>query len=418
MLLSRQADEGQALRNALRVHSVVDIDHAERECADRQLCEQQLAQARIEVTSHTLADKIHNILAGIDALRNHIAVLRTQLQAGMAASVLQVLPAPSVARETLHADERSESVASGKVAKARAPLPEIETLHTDALRQHTQSESKENSATENVARLTREQDQMLSRETSEALTERFSGLSDSLLAQQSIVGTIQQGRPAETVAGIDGRIARLRLAKETYLTDRRQTEQDVAILENRIEREEGVGIEEQVSAAVRALEALDTDCARFVHELKILDLLLDNLVSAEQAAKERYMAPIVSRMTPYLQTLFPGATISCDEEFKITGVVREVEKAEAYDGLSSGTQEQIAVLTRLAFADMLAERGQAAMVILDDALVYSDPCRMERMFDILTHAAIQNQILIFTCRGEIFNRLGGPRLQVTAATAA
>jgi uncharacterized protein YhaN len=145
--------------------------------------------------------------------------------------------------------------------------------------------------------------------------------------------------------------------------------------------------------------------------------LLQNLETAEQAAKERYMAPIVRRVTPYLQTLFPGAAIHCNEEFQITGIVRELQQTESFTGLSDGTQEQIAVLTRLAFADMLVERGKPAMIILDDALVYSDPERMERMFDLLTHAAIRTQILIFTCRGELFNRLGGHRLRLIPGSA-
>jgi uncharacterized protein YhaN len=72
------------------------------------------------------------------------------------------------------------------------------------------------------------------------------------------------------------------------------------------------------------------------------------------------------------------------------------------------------VLTRLAFADMLLQRGHPAAIILDDALVYSDPERMEKMFDLLTDAATRTQILILTCRGEIFTRLGGNRLRIIA----
>ena len=51
------------------------------------------------------------------------------------------------------------------------------------------------------------------------------------------------------------------------------------------------------------------------------------------------------------------------------------------------TQEQIAVLVRLAFAEMLVEQGAPAAVILDDALAFSGDRRMRLMFDILSHAA-------------------------------
>ena len=61
--------------------------------------------------------------------------------------------------------------------------------------------------------------------------------------------------------------------------------------------------------------------------------------------------------------------------------------------------EQVAVLVRLAFASLLAEReGEPPCLILDDALVYADETRFATMKAILQRAARQMQILILTCR--------------------
>ncbi len=79
-----------------------------------------------------------------------------------------------------------------------------------------------------------------------------------------------------------------------------------------------------------------------------------------------------------------------------------------------GTQEQIAVLVRLAFAELLVEQGHPATVVLDDALVFSDDRRIARMFDILTMAARNVQIIIFTCREQLFEDLGGRALTLQA----
>ena len=158
------------------------------------------------------------------------------------------------------------------------------------------------------------------------------------------------------------------------------------------------------------MDTLNVSCQRYRREISVLELLLKSLETAERSAKERYMEPIVRRITPYLQKLLSGASINCDDNFRITSIDRNLR--EDFEGLSGGTQEQIAVLTRLAFADMLVERGKPAMIILDDALVYSDPDRMERMFDLLTQAAERTQILILTCRREIFARLGAHHVKV------
>ena len=76
------------------------------------------------------------------------------------------------------------------------------------------------------------------------------------------------------------------------------------------------------------------------------------------------------------------------------------------------TQEQIAVLVRLAMASMLAERGQTVPVILDDALVYCDDDRIKRMFDALSRAGKRQQVIVLTCRLHTFAQLGGHTLRV------
>jgi len=107
-----------------------------------------------------------------------------------------------------------------------------------------------------------------------------------------------------------------------------------------------------------------------------------------------------------------GAEIAIDENLHIVGVVRKDGYEEAFHHLSVGTQEQIAVLVRLAFAEMLVEQGHPATVVLDDALVFSDDQRMGRMFDILNVVAQQVQIVVFTCREQLFEGVGGHRLSL------
>ena len=65
-----------------------------------------------------------------------------------------------------------------------------------------------------------------------------------------------------------------------------------------------------------------------------------------------------------------------------------------------------------AFARLLAKDDRAAPVILDDALVFSDDERIERMFDALHRQASHQQILILTCRQRAFQRLGGTALRL------
>jgi energy-coupling factor transporter ATP-binding protein EcfA2 len=414
-LLASQAEQIQALQSALRKLSVDSLEGAEKRLAARVAFEAELKHARLELTTHTPADKAQKLPAGLEALRNQSAVLENTLKTGMAAAGLDTLPDLASAQDALRGATQREQNAAGDVGVARAPVADLERQHADALRLHAQAESRKRSTEDEQAKLIREHRLRLDQESEEALAGRARTAAESLLAQRSIVDALELSRPAESVAKLDAQIARYGQAIQQYARDKQQLQQDIAILTSRIEREEGVAIDEQVADAQNLVDATRQACDRYSHEMGVLELLLNTLEAAEREAKERYMAPIVRRVTPYLQTLFPGAAIQCDEEFQITGIIRELQQTESFECLSVGTQEQIAVLTRLAFADMLAEQGQPAMVILDDALVYSDADRMERMFDLLTEAAHRSQVLIFTCRGEIFARLGGTRLRVMPA---
>jgi len=87
--------------------------------------------------------------------------------------------------------------------------------------------------------------------------------------------------------------------------------------------------------------------------------------------------------------------------------------SEACADLSRGTQEQLAILTRLAFADLLLEDGAPISLILDDPLVYSDDARLETMTEILQDAAQRMQVILLTCRTKAFRHVDGNRITLT-----
>ena len=121
--------------------------------------------------------------------------------------------------------------------------------------------------------------------------------------------------------------------------------------------------------------------------------------------------PVVRRLRPSLRALFPGAELDIDDRFRIAAVAR-AGAPEPFEHLSDGTREQLAILARLAFAELMADQGRPAVVVLDDALVFSDDQRIEQMFELLARAGAKLQILILTCRERVFQGLAAPRLRL------
>ena len=230
--------------------------------------------------------------------------------------------------------------------------------------------------------------------------------------QQREIDTLQADLPPSSAELLQARIDRREEAIKAHNNRRSDLGAEISRLQGIIEAQEGAGIGETIEHTERELDRARDRHDRFEREVAVLDLLSTTLHEAESEANERYLAPVRSRVHPYLQMLFPNSEISLDENFNIVGVSRQRDYEERFDRLSIGTQEQIAVLVRLAFAEMLVDQGAPAAVILDDALVFSDDRRLQLMFDILAYAAKRVQIIVFTCREQLFEGLGANQLQL------
>jgi uncharacterized protein YhaN len=153
----------------------------------------------------------------------------------------------------------------------------------------------------------------------------------------------------ETVESVDARIKRLEGAAHNHQRSVANLHIEGTRLNALIEANEGAGIEEMLLAAEAERDRLASAVAEFEKEASVLQLLLETLELAEGEAKTRYLAPVVSRVEPYLKMLLPGANIVLDEQLRIAALQRAGQR-EDFDVLSGGTKEQLAVLTRLAFA--------------------------------------------------------------------
>lgn len=184
---------------------------------------------------------------------------------------------------------------------------------------------------------------------------------------------------------------------------------EVARLEEQARTLGGEGPGQRAEAAREEAEAAEAAHARLKDEGDALALLLGVLREAQQDAARRYLRPITRRMEPFVRRLLPNASLAFTEDYK-PGLLMRGGREEAAELLSKGTQEQLAVLTRIAFADLLIDKGKPASLVLDDALVFSDDDRFEVMTDILADAARRMQVIILSCRASAYRTVDATRL--------
>ena len=207
---------------------------------------------------------------------------------------------------------------------------------------------------------------------------------------------------------IDLRRQRAKATLQTVEAEQRRLRDDSIGLESRLTALGKSGIGELLEVA-RGLESQAiARRVRLQADAQAWDLLAATLSTSERDAKEAFLEPVLKRVDPFLRLLLPEARVTLDEEtLEITGVARD-GREEPYEALSVGTREQLSILVRLAFAVYLREKGYPAAVILDDALVYADDDRFERMQLALRKAAETVQILILTCRPRDWRQFGAP----------
>jgi hypothetical protein len=173
------------------------------------------------------------------------------------------------------------------------------------------------------------------------------------------------------------------------------------------------GIEERLAELADARVEVQARATRYEAEVRSLTRLRRALEDARMQARDSYFGPILRELHPLLSILHPGAVLSIDDTSLLPASLTRNGQVEALDILSGGTREQVAILTRLAFARLFASAGRPVpVIILDDALVHSDDDRIEAMFTALHRTARDQQILVLTCRQRAFAALGGTHATV------
>ena len=152
--------------------------------------------------------------------------------------------------------------------------------------------------------------------------------------------------------------------------------------------------------------------ARQIRAKDVRVLLRDTLVETQTRLQEAYTAPVTQELAPLISRVIPGAEAGLGDTLGVDAVLRN-GKLEKIGQLSGGTQEQFAILTRLAYARLLARSGASAPVILDDALVYADDARRDAMYDVLglvSSGEMPIQIVYLSCHADATRNLGGTRI--------
>jgi hypothetical protein len=242
-------------------------------------------------------------------------------------------------------------------------------------------------------------------EASSQLVELKSQRSQVALSVEAAQRALELEQPQAARQDVD----RLRASLKAFDRAAGQRQIEIGQLRARLEGMASEGLEEERARLSAALEVCERRLADLSQHARALDLLVRRLQEQQNLQKRRLQAPLRAKVQHYLPLVMAGSELVFNNDLS-PGVLVRPGQAEAtsgtFDELSFGAREQMGLITRLAYADLLKQAGRPTLIILDDALVHSDWQRLRSMHRVLFDASQRHQILVFSCHPEFWREAG------------
>jgi uncharacterized protein YhaN len=195
-------------------------------------------------------------------------------------------------------------------------------------------------------------------------------------------------------------------SSEVIVRDRGVTESAL----NTISVELGVmgneGRQGQLDDAKAELDRARAEHMRIEERASAVKLLRDTMIRHRDNTRQRYVQPYRAELERLGRIVF-GTTFEVDVDTDLTICTRTLEGCTVpFDSLSGGAREQLGILARLAGA-ALVSREDTVPVVIDDALGFSDPDRLDKMGAVFNTVGDRGQVIVLTCQPSRYQGIAG-----------
>ena len=175
------------------------------------------------------------------------------------------------------------------------------------------------------------------------------------------------------------------------------------------------GLADRLATVLAEQEELLRDVTAENRRAAAVELLHGLLVAKREAAQLAYVGPFRDKISGYARIIF-GHGVEVEVDPSTLEIVSRTLNGTTvpFALLSGGAREQFAVLARLACAALVSPAAAdgtpgGVPVIIDDALGYSDPGRLEALGAAFTAAGRDCQVIVLTCEPGRYRSIGGAK---------
>ena len=318
---------------------------------------------------------------------------------------------PTLPELQLAADQgrAAEEQAAEDLAQARQELERARAASTAAHDAAVHAQAQVGAARDQLERLMRTLESAREQTPGEDLTKAVQAATELRDRRRATADADQRAVDQADPETVAVRLENARQQVERAQRERSEAQTEAARTKALIDDRSSTGIESaRIEAAARLEEAEDA-AARLDRAARSARLLRDTMIRHREQARRRYVAPFTERVERLGRIVFgPDLRIEVTPDLEIA-TRTSAGRTVAFDQLSAGAREQLALIGRLACAQLVSA-DQGAPVILDDTLGFSDPDRLAALGAVLSSVGGSAQVIVLTCQPGRFTSVGSARV--------
>ena len=357
------------------------------------LAEQQKLASDIDALARECARIIGD--RDIDGLRAEYAALADQ----RGEAITDLTLADATTALTAAQEHRDRAAEATRLADAALDALRQRPADRELTILRTQLEGLESTATATRDDLDRAVEENSDDDLTRAVEEKLGELTRIRAEKEEIDAQLKKSDPVTAEVMLQAAEANVQSYRDVLST----TAVELARLESHIEQ--AAGASERHAQAYAALEAAEHRLASQQRRARAAERLREVMIRHRESSRKRYAAPFADKLARLAARVFGEETgFDLDEQLCIS--TRSIgPRTVNLDHLSGGAQEQLAILTRFAIADLVADSSTHGVVpvFIDDALGSTDPERLTRISTLFGEAGRDSQVFVLTCVPERYN---------------
>ena len=380
---------------------VTDVSGARRAGQERQDAERNKEEA-LKAIERELRDLTPDVLLGkVESLRGRVVAypMERASEPAMPADLDRAQEVEAEISDLVKESAVTLQACQDDVQGAEAALKSVQSEGDSLRAEINMARGREADAAEQLAAEREKQaDEVLERAVAAAQEKE----TEDLGALEAARAELDDADPES----VEERLGNYRLATERAMGDLQANRDRHNGLRSSLELRGEQGLQTSYDEAVNQLSRLERKYAGEEARAEAARVLRDTFAKHREQAHQRYIGPFKESIEQLGRIVF-GSTFEIEIDRNLNIVRRTLDGVTLpVEQLSTGAREQLGVISRLACATIVSPEDGGAPVIIDDALGWSDPDRLQGMGAAIAAAGRQCQVIVLTCTPGRYSHVG------------